>query len=168
MAEPLSLMSEVSNSPGSVAESGSGKQLMFKHLPHHVLSLVYGFLRNWTWLFISKYSAAKVHLKFLFIYFMFWPSCVACRVLIPWTGIEPMSPVVNVQTPNPWTTREIPKGFLLHLEYALTTQAHRTLPDLLPTGHSWFFLTYCCSPGASATPAFSSICQAYPLHGPWH
>ena len=92
----------------------------------------------------------------------------ACRVLIPWTGIEPMSPVVNVQTPNPWTTREIPKGFLLHLEYTLTTQAHRTLPDLLPTGHSWFFLTHCCSHGASATPAFSWICQAYPLHGAWH
>ena len=30
---------------------------------------------------------------------------MACRILAPWPDIEPMPPVVEVQSPNHWTAR---------------------------------------------------------------
>ena len=44
-------------------------------------------------------------IPFLFI-FLFW--CVACGILFPWSGIELMPPVVEAQSPNHWTTKELP------------------------------------------------------------
>ena len=34
----------------------------------------------------------------------------ACRILVPWPGIEPLSPALEVQSLNHWTAREIPEG----------------------------------------------------------
>ena len=34
--------------------------------------------------------------------------CVACGVLAPQPGVEPMPPALEVQSPNHWTTREVP------------------------------------------------------------
>ena len=31
----------------------------------------------------------------------------ACRMLVPWPGIEPVSPAVEFQSPNHWTAREV-------------------------------------------------------------
>ena len=39
-------------------------------------------------------------------FFFFWLSA-ACRILVPWLGIEPMSPAVEAQS-NHWTAREVP------------------------------------------------------------
>ena len=33
---------------------------------------------------------------------------LACRILVPWAGIEPSPPAVEAQSPNHWTTREVP------------------------------------------------------------
>ena len=49
----------------------------------------------------------------LFIYF--WPCRVACSILVPWPGIEPMPPVVEAPSLNRWITREVPKFFFFNL-----------------------------------------------------
>ena len=45
--------------------------------------------------------------------FVFWPCHAACRILVPWPGIEPMPPAVEAQSLNHWTAREVPD---LHFE----------------------------------------------------
>ena len=38
---------------------------------------------------------------------------MACGILVPRLGIEPMSPAVEARSPNHWTTREVPgRNFL--------------------------------------------------------
>ena len=44
--------------------------------------------------------------------FFFFPHCKAFRILVPWPGIKPVSPEVEAQSPNHWTTREFsPRHF---------------------------------------------------------
>ena len=38
---------------------------------------------------------------------IFWPRCMACRILVPKPGTEPMSPALTAQSLNHWTTREV-------------------------------------------------------------
>ena len=35
---------------------------------------------------------------------------MACRILVQWSGIKPMSPAVEAQSLNHWTVREVPWG----------------------------------------------------------
>ena len=37
---------------------------------------------------------------------------MACGLLLPQPGIEPMSPATGRQTPNQWITREVPMKFI--------------------------------------------------------
>ena len=60
-------------------------------------------LSNWT----------ELNWKFLLLSifgFFFWQCCEACRILVPWPGIKTVSPEMEKQTPNPWTTREFPQS----------------------------------------------------------
>ena len=41
-------------------------------------------------------------------FFLIWPLCVACRILVPPPGIEPAPSEVKAPSPNHWTTREFP------------------------------------------------------------
>ena len=41
------------------------------------------------------------------MYVFFWLHCMASGILIPQPGIEPVSPAVEVQSVNHWTTREV-------------------------------------------------------------
>ena len=43
-----------------------------------------------------------------YLFSIFWPCCMACGILVPWPGIEPMSPAVEAWSLNNWTTREVP------------------------------------------------------------
>ena len=46
----------------------------------------------------------------------FCPHGEACRILVPWSGIEPRPSAMRTQSPNHCTTREVPLMFLfLHL-----------------------------------------------------
>ena len=36
------------------------------------------------------------------------PCCVACRILVPRPGIEPVPPAVEARNLNRWTAREVP------------------------------------------------------------
>ena len=44
--------------------------------------------------------------KILFLNFLL---VTACRIFIPWPGIEPTPLAVRALSPNQWTTREFPK-----------------------------------------------------------
>ena len=47
------------------------------------------------------------------IYLIFFlPLYGAYRILVPWPGIEYMTPVVEVQSLNHWTTKEVPNQWL--------------------------------------------------------
>ena len=39
---------------------------------------------------------------------IFWQCCVACGILVPWSGIEPRPSTVRAWSPNHWTAREFP------------------------------------------------------------
>ena len=51
----------------------------------------------------------------------------SCKILVPWSGHEPVSPAVETQNLNPWTIRDIPSWFIY-------------LPTYLPT-----YLSVCLS-----------------------
>ena len=40
--------------------------------------------------------------------FAFQPHHVACGILIPWPGIEPVTPALEAQNLNHWTIKEVP------------------------------------------------------------
>ena len=40
------------------------------------------------------------------------PHCVACGILVPQPGFEPISPAVEALSPNHWTAREFPRAVL--------------------------------------------------------
>ena len=40
--------------------------------------------------------------------FCFGPHCLACGVLVPWSGMEPPPPAMEAQSLNHWTTKEVP------------------------------------------------------------
>ena len=40
----------------------------------------------------------------MFVYWFFWPPCVACRMLVPQPVIEPGLSAVKAQSSNHWTT----------------------------------------------------------------
>ena len=49
------------------------------------------------------------------MYIYFWLHCVACGILVPWSGIETVPSLVEVEALNPWTTREISDVFFITL-----------------------------------------------------
>ena len=95
-------------------------------------------LTQWTWVWVNSRSwwwagkpgvlksmrsqrvghnwATELNWKFLllsifgFFFFFFWQCWEACRILVPWPGIKTVSPEVEMQTPNPWTTRKLPQS----------------------------------------------------------
>ena len=51
-----------------------------------------------------------------FIIFFAGVQChVACRILVPQTGVKPRPLAVKVESPNPWTTREFPRILKMYL-----------------------------------------------------
>ena len=48
--------------------------------------------------------------------YFFWPHSVTCGILVPWPGIEPVSPTVGAGSVKHWTAREAPRLWLLNLE----------------------------------------------------
>ena len=65
---------------------------------------------------ICKYFLPFSRLSFQFFFWIvnflknlkkFWPCHMACGILVPQSGIEPMPPAVEVWSPNHWTAREV-------------------------------------------------------------
>ena len=55
----------------------------------------------------------------LFIFLIFWPHQAACGILVPWPGIEPTPPALEVRSLNHWTTREVLLIIFLIFKYNL-------------------------------------------------
>ena len=51
--------------------------------------------------------------KFYFFFFFFWPCFMACGILVPWSGIEPMLSAMRVQNLNYWIAREFSLNSIL-------------------------------------------------------
>ena len=47
----------------------------------------------------------------------FWPHRMACGILVPGPGIEPMHCAVEARSLNHWTAREFPGWYCLQLTY---------------------------------------------------
>ena len=45
----------------------------------------------------------------LFLKICFWSCCIACRILVPQPGMEPMPPAMEAQDLNHWTARKVPR-----------------------------------------------------------
>ena len=56
---------------------------------------------------VSDYAENLIIGKLSF-FFVFLFLAMLCGILVPWSGIKPVSPVVEVQSPNRWTIREVP------------------------------------------------------------
>ena len=55
-------------------------------------------------------SAHEEHFFFLLLFFfLFWPHPVACRILVPGLGIEPVLPAMEAQV---LTTGPLPENFV--------------------------------------------------------
>ena len=52
-------------------------------------------------------------IQYLESFFFFWPYCMACGILVPCLGIEPLSPALEVWSLNHWTARKFPAFILL-------------------------------------------------------
>ena len=59
---------------------------------------------------------------------MFWPCHAACRVLVPWPGIEPGPPASGAQSLNHWTAREVPSPFFLTASPSVTHSCQAASP----------------------------------------
>ena len=59
-------------------------------------------------LFRSQFYSFFPHVYSCLFFFCFRPCCEACGILVPQPGIEPVSPAMEAQGPNHWTTREAP------------------------------------------------------------
>ena len=71
-----------------------------------------------------------------------------CRILVPWPRIEPMSPTVEAQIPNHWTTREVLSLlFWLPLYTLLNTTAAKVILWKPKSNHITILLrTFNCFP----------------------
>ena len=52
----------------------------------------------------------QVTMEFSHVFFQnlfFWPHYVACWILVPQPGIEPVLPAVEAWSPNHWTASEV-------------------------------------------------------------
>jgi hypothetical protein len=70
--------------------------------------------------------------------FVFWLCHEACGILVPWSGIEPMTPVVEAGSLNHWTARKVPCPhfwylhlFMLFLTFSPKANFHDYLLQIL-------------------------------------
>ena len=65
-------------------------------------------LSDWTELNLLSQQSSRMLTSVLFCFVLFLAS--ACEILVPWSGVEPGSLAVQVQSLNHWTTREVTCG----------------------------------------------------------
>ena len=54
--------------------------------------------------------AVFLEIVFIYLFWLNWPGEAACRVLVPWPGIEPIPFAVKAQSLNHYIAREAPKN----------------------------------------------------------
>lgn len=75
-------------------------------------TLILATSKNW-----AGWGAGGSHLFFSFLFFC-WPDLMACRILVPQPGIQPVPPAEEVQSVNRWTPKKVPEDHLFYLAKA--------------------------------------------------
>ena len=113
---------------------------------------------------LSLFFFLNAVLKLVFIYFLAVLS-PACGILVPWLGIEPMSPAIEVQVLNHQTVREVPcclslmkahQSQSLHPHGYISSHFHHTLISLFAV--LFLSISHCTPPPRSfrkGTPSIS-------------
>ena len=68
-------------------------------------------------LFFPIYRVKQCPSKYvymIYLLFIFWLCCRACRILVPQPGIEPGPSAMKAWSPNHWTSREFPLWLSKH------------------------------------------------------
>ena len=101
-------------------------------------------------LFLDGNSALKKKkLVLLRILFVCLPHHIACRILVPWSGMNPCPPTVKVRSLNHWTARGVSRGTSLN-----STIPFLSLTILLPV-----WVAHCC--------CYCCFCFAYGVNFSW-
>ena len=82
--------------------------------------------------FDHLYSNTVCSLTF-FLFFLFWPHCVACGILVPQSRIKPEIPALEAQSLNTWTIREVQQDTFLVWTVSVTQTHPRTWNSHYPT-----------------------------------
>ena len=98
-----------------------------------------------SWLFSTvKFEKYLIHQSALSSLFFFFQLChLACRILVPWSGIESVPPEVEAWSLNHWTTKEVPSSpFLMFME--IKGRKRATLNQLAGHGELviWFLVQH--------------------------
>ena len=75
-------------------------------------------------------------------FLVFWPTCAACRILVPWPEIEPVPPALEEHSLNHWIAREVQTGS--------SSKAHSGLGNYFGPVNIGLTSAF---PGANVTPA---------------
>ena len=89
------------------------------------------------WHFNDKAYSFSTH-NILSVFFFFFKFFVACRILVPWPGMEPLTLALAAQSLNHWTTRKVPMIFF-HLiriwfsipQWDFQCSSYRSSPSIL-------------------------------------
>ena len=58
-------------------------------------------------------------------------DCRPCGFLVPWTGIEPMPPALEVWSINHWTAKEVPPSHIIMVNHTYSFISLRSSLDLI-------------------------------------
>ena len=85
--------------------------------------------------------------------------CVACRILVPWPGIEPGARAVRALSSNHWTSREF-----LHLQCFFTWPTSRWLSRTRRSAQCrWARLQHCGCPSGFSSCVYVLVCAHLPF-----
>ena len=72
-------------------------------------------------------------------YFVFWPHCAACRILVPQPQIEPLPPELEAWNLNHWKAREFPPLLIFKTSFFLSILCELSLSTVICTESMFFF-----------------------------
>ena len=87
-------------------EKSYSREVLFSCLIHHFSNLFDH--RKYYYGTTLRTDLGKCSFLFFSFLFFFWLCCMACGILVPQPGIEPMPPALEAQSFNHWTAREVP------------------------------------------------------------
>ena len=62
-------------------------------------------------IFVSVFEVKMIFNVILFLILTFFFGCMACGILFPQPGIEPIPPTLEVRSLNRWPAREVPLSY---------------------------------------------------------
>ena len=95
---------------------------------------------------LSFFLLDSIYLVLLLLFHLFCISCLcgeACGIVVPWPGVEPVPPAVELQSLNHWTTREVhSSGARCRCSQLLTSLMSYLMASLSPSLTGTVFLFF--------------------------